>query len=261
MTSPLAELTSETRAALVRAFEAGRLSPPYTALSVRRYTGAAHAARIAAELSRLDALGMTAAHVTEVLRLMGSAAPGEGASLVWSGPDEGSSETRDTGVVMRELFGSAERSVLVVGFALYQGKRIFRVLAEQMESIPALAVRMCLHVERPKGSVSPEREVLADFAERFRSEQWPGARLPEVYFDPRTLALHAPGQKRVSLHAKCVVVDEVRALVTSANFTEAAQARNIEVGALLSEAAFARALVRQFDGLVGRGALLRVPGL
>ena len=49
--------------------------------------------------------------------------------------------------------------------------------------------------------------------------------------------------------------------MTSANFTEAAQERNIEVGALLSDASFARALVRQIDALVARGALSRVPGL
>lgn len=48
--------------------------------------------------------------------------------------------------------------------------------------------------------------------------------------------------------------------MTSANFTEAAQERNIEVGAFLEDAPFARSFVRQIEALVKRGALVRLPG-
>lgn len=53
---------------------------------------------------------------------LGGPPPPPAASLVWSGPDDVGAETRDTGVVMRELFSGAERSVLVVGFALWPGR-------------------------------------------------------------------------------------------------------------------------------------------
>lgn len=258
--TPLGDLTPETRSALIRAFEAGRLSEPYNEYSVQRYTGVAHAAKVAAELSRLAGLGMTPVHLAEVVKIAGGAPPSPVASLVWSGPDDVGAETRDTGVVMRELFHAAQKSVLLVGFAVYQGKRIFRDLAAKMDRDAALVVRMCLHVERPKDApFAPAEEIAQRFADRFRSEMWPGARVPEIYFDPRTLAPLVPGQKRVSLHAKVVVVDEARSLVTSANFTEAAQERNIEAGALLDDASFARSLVRQIDGLIARGALQRLP--
>ena len=42
---------------------------------------------------------------------------------------------------------------------------------------------------------------------------------------------------RASLHAKVVVVDHIKLFLTSANFTEVAQQRNIEMG-LLSHAAY-----------------------
>lgn len=45
------------------------------------------------------------------------------------------------------------------------------------------------------------------------------------------------------MHAKCVVTDETAAFLTSANFTEAAQERNIEVGLLSREPRIAAALV------------------
>jgi phosphatidylserine/phosphatidylglycerophosphate/cardiolipin synthase-like enzyme len=63
------------------------------------------------------------------------------------------------------------------------------------------------------------------------------------------------------LHAKCVVVDEERLLITSANFTEAAHERNIEAGVLMRDRVVARAIRSQFEMLVVQGRLERVPGL
>ena len=81
-------------------------------------------------------------------------------------------------------------------------------------------------------------------------------RLPELYYDPRSLDLEAV--KRSSLHAKCIVVDRRVALVTSANFTEAAQERNIEVGVLIRSRAFAEQLAEHFEVLAAQGALLPI---
>jgi phosphatidylserine/phosphatidylglycerophosphate/cardiolipin synthase-like enzyme len=81
-----------------------------------------------------------------------------------------------------------------------------------------------------------------------------GQRLPTVYHDPRSLA---PEQgKRSSLHARCVVVDRQTALVSSANFTEAAHLRNIEVGTLVHGAGFAARLVEHFEMLADAKLLL-----
>jgi hypothetical protein len=53
---------------------------------------------------------------------------------------------------------------------------------------------------------------------------------PVVYYDPRSLDRSL--DRRATWHAKVVVDDEV-SLVTSANFTEWAQQRNLEAGALI----------------------------
>ncbi len=63
------------------------------------------------------------------------------------------------------------------------------------------------------------------------------------------------------LHAKCVVVDEQYLFVTSANFTEAANDRNIEAGLLVNDRGLAKALRSQFEQLVAQRILERVPGL
>jgi phosphatidylserine/phosphatidylglycerophosphate/cardiolipin synthase-like enzyme len=91
---------------------------------------------------------------------------------------------------------------------------------------------------------------------RFRTVEWPGERLPEVYYDPRSLDRDAI--RRAVLHAKCVVTDRRVALVTSANVTEAAQTRNIEVGALVRCANFSTNLAAHFVVLVDLGLLRRL---
>lgn len=259
MTSPLRLITPGARQALATAIHAGRLLVPFTELALRRYVGSQHSGPLAKELGRLVSLGLTAELLAEVLGMLEGEAEVPRTELVWSGPDEVGAETRDTGVVLRELFAGAQRRVLVAGYAVHQGRQVFEVLAQRMTELPELVVDLFLNVARPYGDTSAADAILYEFGTRFRKMDWPGARLPSVYFDPRSLA--ESGKKRAVLHAKCVVVDDAQAFVTSANFTEAAQERNIEVGVLLHDAAVARSLVAQFEQLVAGGHLKSVPGL
>ena len=85
----------------------------------------------------------------------------------------------------------------------------------------------------------------------FVAENWPfGEPRPRIYYDKRALR---PGPPYCSLHAKCVVVDGARAFVSSANFTQRGQERNIEVGVLIEDASFASYLAGQWLGLIEAG--------
>lgn len=260
MSSPLLRLPVTARRSLSAAFEADRLRPPYTSLALRRYVGAALAGEVAAELERLAGKGMEPRHLAVTLGLLADeveSAPR--IDLVWTGPEEGGTASRDTGVVVREMFERAEESVLLAGFAVYQGKRVFKVLAERMAAQPDLKVEMFLNIERKYRDRTLAAEILKVFADGFRKKQWPGERIPEVYYDPR--ALDMDDRRRASLHAKCVIVDDRFCLLTSANFTEAAQERNIEAGVLIEDRAMSGMLRAQFEGLVAAKRLVRVPGL
>ena len=57
-----------------------------------------------------------------------------------------------------------------------------------------------------------------------------------------------------------IVIDDETAFVTSANFTEWAQQRNVEAGVLIRNTEFGRRLRQQFEGLVQLRAVLEVPG-
>ena len=84
-----------------------------------------------------------------------------------------------------------------------------------------------LNVQLKLGDTSSPEELVRNFSMRFRSAEWPAEHpLPEVYYDVHSVELDQG--KRGALHAKCIVVDEHRVFVSSANLTEAAQKRNIE---------------------------------
>jgi hypothetical protein len=259
--SPLRRLTLESRRALLDAVRARRIGPTSSALSLRPIVGAEAAEIFASELKRLAAMGLTPALLEELLSLLSSEESPARPALVWTGPEDASATTRDTGVVVRELFQRANAHVLVAGFAVYQGADVFRVLADRMENAPALEVEMYLNVERAFADTTAAEEILRVFAERFRTDHWPGGRMPRVYYDPRALEPMEPGKKRAAMHAKCVVVDGRYALVGSANFTEAAQQRNIEAGVLIEDPIFASSLVAQFAWLARAGHVRSVPGL
>jgi phosphatidylserine/phosphatidylglycerophosphate/cardiolipin synthase-like enzyme len=176
-------------------------------------------------------------------------------SLVISGPDVPGVPMADTGAVMQTLVAEARKTILLVGYAIHNGKRLFEPLAKRMADDPALQVTLCIDIGRGHHDTSLPEDVVRRFADEFRTEQWPWPNLPSVYYDPRALAM--PGYERASLHAKCVIVDRRAALITSANFTEAAYFRNIEAGALVRHEGTVERLSDYFDGLQAAGHLVQ----
>ena len=124
--------------------------------------------------------------------------------------------------------------------------------------VDELRVQMCLNIPRDYQDKRPEHAITRHFAKQFAKSQWPpGVRLPELFYDPRSLA---SSDKRSSLHAKCVVVDDREAFISSANFTEAAQRRNIDVGVLLRCGTTAGQLTNHFERLIDEERLQPISG-
>lgn len=245
---------------LAKEIRSGRLPSPFSSAALTRYLGQAPQMvdSLGSELKQLCDAGMKPEHIALLLELGAaerrrSRPIEEALDLVSTGPEAGALVSRDTGVVVRELFSSAREHVLVVGYAVHKGRSIFETLAQRMAERPDLKVTLCLDVQRPVGDTSLPSEIVARFAARFRAREWPGKRLPAIYFDPRSLDLDP--SRRASLHAKCVVADREVAFISSANFTEAAQVRNIEVGVLVRSTSIARRLAQHFESLIAAGAL------
>ena len=177
--------------------------------------------------------------------------------LVVTGPAEAEGTPRPTSVVVGDLFRGAKKSVVVAGYAVRQGQKVFRDLADRMAECPGLQVRLYLDVQRQNADTSIPEDIVRKFSQRFQSTQWPFQRpIPELYYDPRSVVLDR--SKAGALHAKCVVVDAERLFISSANFTEAAQERNIEIGLLLDSPVLADRVSEFFEGLVQTGFLKRL---
>jgi hypothetical protein len=176
--------------------------------------------------------------------------------LVVSGPDLPGVPVRDTLAALFELVQSAKCEVWLAGYAIHHAGPAFQRLAERMAAHPKLKVTLVADISRGWTNTSLDSEVVAGFAHDFRTKQWPWEPKPMVYFDPRSLS--KDHTKRSAMHAKCVIVDRQAAFITSANFTEAAQERNIEVGVLVRHAPIAERLVKWFEGLVESGGLVGI---
>lgn len=251
----LRALPARTLAELAQALRTGRLTGTATAFVVR-YAMPTVGEAAAVELSSLLASGLQLQHAALLLDALAAErkphADTTALELVTSGPDI-TGATRDTGVVLRELFAEVEYRVLVVGFAVHQGREIFAALSDRMRQRGDLAVRLCLDIRRAPGDTTRSDALLQRFAERFVRQEWPGPRLPDLFYDPRGLT---QGESlRASLHAKCVVIDGVKAFIGSANLTEAAQLRNIEIGLVVTGALIADAVERHFEALIAGGHL------
>lgn len=246
---------------LADAFRTGRLGAGATGLSVGRVVSCPDNAL--KDILRLLGEGLSPAHLALLLDARAEAAEhgmaaDRHAELVWTGPEGQHAFCRDTSVVIRELFETAQRSVLVSTFVVRQGTAVFETLGRRMDERPELEVDLFLHVGRLPRDTRYESAILREFASAFKTD-WPGSRLPRVYYDPRALAAD-PGD-RATWHAKCVVADGTAAFVTSANFTEWAQQRNVEAGVLVREPGFVAQLRGQFKGLVDAQLVRRAPGL
>jgi phosphatidylserine/phosphatidylglycerophosphate/cardiolipin synthase-like enzyme len=158
--------------------------------------------------------------------------------------------------VYEELLGSAERSVWASAYVFFDGPKAFDVLARRMDVKCELRATLLLNIQRKRGDTTAADQLVRRFADRFWNTDWPGSARPRVYYDPRALDRDGPGGV---LHAKGVVADDEVVFVTSANLTEAALDRNIEVGLLVRDRALAATLSSHFQGLLDRGLLSPLP--
>lgn len=256
--------------ALIAALDRGDLRPPFNAASLQS-RGLGHLHGSLAPFLALDGIALRA--VADVVLAERRHRHAPTLTLVWTGDDPGISHSRHTRVFLPELFARAREHVLVAGYSFDHGAELFPALHKAMVDNPVTAqffVDANQLVERLKQAARAEGRdwsLLATPMNRAQSAiergraavalfytlMWPfGDPKPKVYFDPRT----AERTSIISLHAKCVVIDHHYTLITSANFTDRGQTRNIEAGVAIDDRGFAASLERQWANLVDSGVVV-----
>jgi phosphatidylserine/phosphatidylglycerophosphate/cardiolipin synthase-like enzyme len=113
-----------------------------------------------------------------------------------------------------------------------------------------------LNIQRGRADTTVADQLVRRYADRFWKVEWPGRSRPRVFYDPRALDTDGPSGV---LHAKAVVTDDSTVFVTSANLTEAAFDRNIELGILVRDRTMAANITSHFRTLIERELLHPLP--
>jgi phosphatidylserine/phosphatidylglycerophosphate/cardiolipin synthase-like enzyme len=158
---------------------------------------------------------------------------GSEVSLVWSGPTAKNIPMRRTGQVILELLDEAEETLFISSFAVYKIPEIMQHLAAAVDR----GIRVSMLLETPQSS-------------HYKIKHDPAALFPERLREKITFLIwpyknRATGEDGItgSLHAKFIVQDCVRLFVSSANLTESAMDRNIELGVLIED----KKVIHRFD--------------
>lgn len=171
--------------------------------------------------------------------------------LVWTGPDTPKASPRDTLPQMLEMIGRAENSILIVTFAAFKATAIM----EALKAAAGRGVKLKIIVESADDSAGQlSHDSWKAFPESFIKAGcvwfWPIAKRPKN-----------PKGKPGKLHAKCLVIDNREVLVSSANLTDDAMERNIEVGVRCVNLSLAAQLEAKFNSMIEIGSLTLVsPG-
>ena len=260
MIHTLSNLPSSTLKAMAISLHQGLLAKSITAHGVRQVVDASLAAKVMDGLQEFSASGWSSSQLATLADAVAAAReqtidPEMMLDLVLSGPEIAGIHTRDTSAVMHSLIEKSQIEVILVGYAVHNGRKLFDSLAKRMQQVANLRVWLCLNIPRKFNDTSLSSEIVRRFAMEFVTKHWPWKQQPELYYDPR--ALSDDSTHRASFHAKCLIVDQSEALITSANITEAAQERNVEVGVIIRHSPLAKRLASYFEALRASNRLQR----
>lgn len=168
--------------------------------------------------------------------------------MLWSGPPpSGHLPSRRIDQALYDLIAEAENEILLVTFAAARVERLASALLKAAER----GVRIRLVLEFAEAS---EGQLTFDALKAFPSEL---VEASDVYFWPVAKRERNPAGKPGKLHAKLAVVDNV-VLVSSANLTDDAFSRNLELGVRLVAAEVVQWAHDHFEGLIKDSILMRI---
>lgn len=169
------------------------------------------------------------------------------AELVWTGPATPVVPVRGTEQVLFDLIRCAERRLTMTSFGIFQVPRLVEELEQSLGRGISLRIVLGDRESHSDQEIDRQRHQLGRVvAAQATLLQWPPERRP------RDEQGHAG-----LMHAKAAVADSRVAFLTSANLTEAALERNIELGVLIRGGTLPAAIDRLIDALLESGELQR----
>ncbi len=170
--------------------------------------------------------------------------------LLWAGPSPSDQiPARRIDQALYDLIANAKHEILLVTFAAAKIERLTGELWKAAQR--GVKIRLILEFEE-----SSEGQLSFDAMKAFPSALIKAA---EVYHWPVEKRGRNQAGRPGKLHAKVAIVDDT-ALISSANLTDDAFNRNLEVGVLITNAEFLMSAKAYLDSLIAEATLSRLSG-
>jgi phosphatidylserine/phosphatidylglycerophosphate/cardiolipin synthase-like enzyme len=169
------------------------------------------------------------------------------AEIIWTGPANNRFPVRRVDQVLYDLVSSARTRIFLVTFAAHR----IPYLCEHLTEAVRRGVELTLIVESQGES---EGQLTMDAVAAFRGVISSKTR---VFYWPLSQRERNQAGRPGKLHVKCAIVDDT-VLIGSANLTDDAFNRNMELGLLLREPAIIAALTGHFEEMIRQGVLTEV---
>ncbi len=168
--------------------------------------------------------------------------------LVWTGPSTPVVPVRRTEQVLCDLIRGAERRLSMTSFGIFQVPRLVEELEQALSRGVALRIVLGDRESHSDQEIARQSYQLGRAVATSASLlQWPAERRP------RDEQGHAG-----LMHVKAAVADSRVAFLTSANLTEAALERNMELGVFIRGGNLPASIDRLVDALIESGELQAV---
>src|SRR5580700_9856800 len=165
--------------------------------------------------------------------------------LVWTGPPTPVVPVRRTEQVLCDIIRGAERNLTMTSFGIFQVPRLVGELEQALARNVTLRIVLGDRESHSDQEIDRQRYQLGRVvAAKATLLQWPPERRP------RDDQGHAG-----LMHVKAAVADSRIAFLSSANLTEAALERNMELGVLIRGGPLPAAIDRLIDALLESGEL------
>ena len=167
--------------------------------------------------------------------------------ILWSGPANGIFPVRRFDQVLYDLIQKASERIFLVTFAAAKVDRLCNHLSSALHK----GVTVALVLE---ASTESEGQLSFDAIHAFRPIVAQGC---QVYYWPLENRDRNPAGRPGKLHAKCAIVDS-QAIIGSANLTDDAFNRNLELGLLLRDPITTDQMFNHFKALIEARVLIQI---
>ena len=166
--------------------------------------------------------------------------------IVWTGPSTDQVPIRHTEQVLCEVINNAKRHLFIVSFVAYKIDSVINALRDAICRNVKVIFIMELSSEHG-GQVSQD-------SIKMMNKLLPSAEMYS-WSENSKLSIEQP---LGAIHAKCAVADGELAFITSANLTNAAMERNIELGVLVRGGKLPADLEKHLKSLIAAGIFQKI---